>query len=84
MPVSSLPTTKDIEPVILDILSNGKTYKLREIYAKCAEHFNLSYQDLSETVNSGDPRFYKRCRWGIQNLKPQVISPKRGFWKRNK
>ena len=43
---SSLPTTKDIEPVILEILSDREIHELQDIVAECANGFNLTKKIL--------------------------------------
>ena len=48
MSVSSLPTTKDIEPVILEILSDRENHELQDIVAECANCFNLTKKVLRE------------------------------------
>ncbi len=48
MSVSSLPTTKDIEPVILEILSDREIHELQDIVAECANRFNLTKKVLRE------------------------------------
>jgi hypothetical protein len=42
MSVSSLPTTKDIEPVILENLSDREIHELQDIVAECANRFDLT------------------------------------------
>lgn len=81
---STLPTTRQhIEEPLLEILSDGETYKTAVIVEKLAIHFQLTPAQRSETIPSGANRFHTRCRYAILELKIKglIESPERGYWK---
>ena len=83
MAVSNLPTRKEIHQPILDLLSDGKERRWRDIVEKLAEHFSLTDKELNERVPSGHKRFSHRCSFAMQDLKAEdlVESPRREYWK---
>lgn len=83
MAVSTLPTSKEIEQPLLELLSDGKEHRWRDIYDKLAEHFSLTDAELDEKLSSGQKRFYQRCRFAMLDLKLDgfVTSPRRAYWK---
>ena len=84
MPVSNLPTSKEIEQPLLALLSDGKEHRWRGIVEKLADHFSLNNKDLDERYQtSRQKRFYHRCGFAMQDLKLEgfVESPRRAYWK---
>ena len=82
MAVSSLPTHKEIEPVLLQCLADGKVWGWKALVDALVEHFSLTKADLEESLSSGQSRFYHRCAWARLELKSEgfVASPRRGYW----
>ena len=83
MAVSNLPTRQEIHQPLLEILSDGKEHRWRDIVEKLADHFSLTDKELNERVPSGYKRFSHRCSFAMQDLKEQgfVESPRREYWK---
>ena len=83
MPVSTLPTSKEIEQPLLALLFDGKEHRWRDIVDKLADHFSLTHKELNEKLPSGHKRFYHRCAFARLDLKNAgfVESPRRGYWK---
>ena len=83
MPVSSLPTSREIEPDLLELLGDKKEWRLRDIRDVLANCYSLTPQQLREKVSSGQQRFYQRCHRARQDLKlvRLVESPGYGFWR---
>ena len=83
MAISNLPTSKEIENPLLQVLSDGKEHRWRDIVKALAEHFSLTDADLEERLPSGHKRFYHRCAFAKLDLKSQdfVESPRREYWK---
>ena len=81
MRVSTLPNIPEFRSVFLEILSDGKEHRLRDIADKIAIHFSLTPEELSEKVPCGDNRFQARVRYTSQTLKDEclIIKPKRGY-----
>ena len=71
----------EFKPVFLEILSDGKEHKLREIADKIAAHFSFTEEELNENISSGWNRFYTRVRFTSHVLKLEglIIRPKRGY-----
>ena len=82
MAVSSLPTSKEIEPILLQILADGKVWCWKALVDALVEHFSLTAVDLAESLSSGQSRFYHRCNWARLDLRADgfVASPQRGYW----
>ena len=83
MAVSSLPTSKEIEPVLLELLGDGKEWRLKDITDVLADRYSLTPEQLAEEVPTGQQRFYHRCHRAKQELKLAkfVESPRRFYWK---
>ena len=83
MAVSSLPTSKEIEPVLLELLGDGKEWRTRDFVDALAAHYSLTLYDLQERLPGGLKRFYHRCNWAKQDIKDAwlVESPRRGYWR---
>ena len=83
MAISQLPTSKEIENPLLQVLSDGKEHRWRDIVNALADHFSLTDTDLEERLPSGQKRFYHRCAFARLDLKSQafVASPRREYWK---
>lgn len=81
MAVSSLPTSKEIEPILLQILADGKVWCWKALVDTLVEHFSLTAVDLEESLPSGQSRFYHRCNWARLDLKAAglVDFPKQGY-----
>ena len=81
MSVSTLPTTPEIEPIFLQVLSDRKERKLSDIVHKLADDFSLTPEQLDERLPSGYKRFYTRVGYAAQNLKDQglIIKPRYGY-----
>ena len=69
MAVSSLPTNKEIEPVLLQLLADGKVWCWKALVDALVEHFSLTKAELEESLSSGQSRFYHRCAWARLDLK---------------
>lgn len=83
MAVSSLPTSRNIEPDLLELFGDEKEWRLRDIRDVLADRYSLTPEQLAEEVPSGQQRFYHRCHrakqeLGLANL---VESPRRLYWK---
>ena len=83
MAVSNLPTRQEIHQPILDLFSDEKEHRWRDIVKKLPIIFSLTLQELNERVPSGYKRFSHRCSFAIQDLKAEglVESPRREYWK---
>ena len=83
MAISTLPTSKEIELPLLQLLSDGKEHRWKEIVDELADHFSLTDRALDERLPSGQKRFYHRCAFARLDLKQDTLveSPRRGYWK---
>ena len=81
MPVSDLPNRPEIQPLLLEILSDRKVHKFSDIVDKLAKHFSLTAKQLDERSSSGRKRFYTRVGYAVQTLKDEnlIIKPERGY-----
>ncbi len=83
MPVSTLPTSKEIEQPLLALLFDGKEHRWKDIVEELADHYSLTDKQLNERLPSGQKRFYHRCAFARLDLKNAgfVESPRREYWK---
>lgn len=83
MAVSSLPTNKEIEPVLLQCLADGKVWRWKALVDALVEHFSLTKAELEESLSSGQSRFYHRCAWARLDLKVAglVETPRGEYWR---
>ena len=83
MPVSTLPDSREIEQPLLELLSDGKEHRWRDIVEELADHFSLTHKERNERLPSGHKRFYHRCAFARLDLKNAglVSSPRREYWK---
>ena len=82
--ITTLPQSrKDIEKPLLEILTDGRTYKRQELIEKLAIHFDLTQAERNERTPSGGNRFTTRCGYAIHELKikGRIESPQHGYWK---
>lgn len=83
MCVSSLPKSRKIEPVLLELLGDEKEWQTGDIADKLADCYSLTPEQIVEELPSGQRRFYHRCHRAKQdlNLAGLVESPGYGFWR---
>ena len=83
MAVSTLPTSKEIEQPLLELLSDGKEHRWKDIVDELADHFSLTDKELDERLPSGQKRFYHRCAFARLDLKQHALveSSRREYWK---
>ena len=82
MPVSSLPTSREIEPVLLELIGDEKEWQTGDIAEALADCYSLTPGQIVEELPSGQRRFYHRCHRAKQdlNLAGLVESPGYGYW----
>ena len=82
MAVSSLPMSKEIEPVLLELLGDKRVWRTKDFVDAIAAHYSLTPYDLQEKLPGGLKRFYHRCNWAKQDLKDAglVESAGYGYW----
>ena len=83
MAVSSLPTSREIEPVLLELLGDSRIWRTKDFVDALAGHYSLTVQELAERLPAGLKRFYHRCNWAKQDLKEAgfVESAGYGSWR---
>jgi len=66
----------------LEVLSDGKTWKLRELYTAVSDHVGLTDEQRVEPLASGKPRAENRIGWALSALyKAELINkPDRGSY----
>ncbi len=81
MAVSSLPTSKNLEFPLLQLLADKRAWGIVDIVDALAAQYSLTEVDLAERLPSGQSRFYHRCNWARLDLKAAglVEFPKRGY-----
>ena len=82
MPVSSLPTSREIEPDLLELLGDVKAWRTKDVVDALADHYSLTGPDIEERLPGGLRRFYHRCNFAKQDLKEAglVGSAGYGYW----
>lgn len=70
----AMPTYEDIMLPFLQTLSDGKTHTLKELHVSLAEHFDLSDEERSRMLPSGNQlMFYNRLGWARTHLKKALL-----------
>lgn len=65
MPV---PNQSEIMNPLLELVSDGQEYRIRDIIDRLADHFSLTGEERMERVPSGEGRFRKNCQWAEFNM----------------
>ena len=83
MSESSLPGSREIEPVLLELLGDEEEWRTRDIAEALADCYSLTPEQIVEELPSGQRRFYHRCHRAKQELKLAglVESPGHGYWR---
>ena len=83
MCVSSLPKSRKIEPVLLELLGDEKEWRAKDVVDALACHYSLTASDIEERLPGGLKRFYHRCNFAKQDLIEAglVESAGYGFWR---
>ena len=70
----AMPTYEDIMLPFFFFFSDGKTHTLKELHVSLAEHFNLSDEERSRMLPSGNQlMFYNRLGWARTHLKKALL-----------
>ena len=83
----AIPRYDKIQFSAMEILSDGKERKVREMELPLAKIFKLTEDEISQMYESGNgPVFYDRIQWALSYLSMAgvVTKPKRGVYKINK
>ena len=78
----AIPKYDELMLPFLQVLSDGKTYRINEIVDKLASQFNLTQEELEELIPSGARKFAGRVGWARTYLKGAglIESPQRAFF----
>lgn len=79
MAVSSLPKSREIEPVLLELLGDKRVWRTKDFVDALAAHYSLTLYDLQERLPGGLKRFYHRCNWAKQDLKEAGLVESAGY-----
>jgi len=76
----ALPSLDDITLPLLQVLNDGKERRVRDAAKALEQVFNLTEEDLRQTVSGGEQKFLNRVWWARTHLVKAglVMSPKRG------
>lgn len=61
----AIPAFSQFFPVVLNSLATAEAMSHRELRQKCVEAFNLSPEDVAETIGSGQSRLSNRVYWTV-------------------
>lgn len=77
----TLPSLTDIRLPLLRVLSDGQVWRVREASRELERFFQLTPEDLRETVSGGEPKFLNRVWWARSGLVKAGLasSPKPGY-----
>ena len=77
----ALPKYHELFNDVLEVLSDGKQYHRRELYAAVIDRIGLSDAERSETMKGGGNRARSRVHWAFEYLSQAgaVHRPKRGY-----
>lgn len=59
----AVPKFYELMPSIINCLGDGKIHTVKELTAYCADAFQLSDEDRTETISSGQNRLHNRVGW---------------------
>jgi len=79
----AIPRYDEIQFLALELLSEGKPLKSREMEETLAEKFNLTEEERNQMYDSGNgPVFLDRINWALSylNMAGVVTKPKRGIY----
>ena len=66
----SVPKQNELNrPVLEFVAGSGGRMPLKEIRGLTIDHFDITEDDMSETISSGHKRFDNRVRWSVSYLK---------------
>jgi restriction system protein len=76
-----MPKFSDLFTDVLQSLSDGNAWKLRDLRNKVVEGLKLTENERSETIASGEGRAFNRVYWACECLAQSraVFRPQRGF-----
>ncbi len=77
----AIPSLAEITISLLEIVSHGEEYRLRDIIDSLADHFSLTGEERMESIPSGESRFKKNCQWAEFHMTQQGLleSVRRGY-----
>jgi restriction system protein len=64
----TMPTIDGFRPMVLAVMADGQTRRLREIYAAVKNHAHLTDAQRAEVLTSGDSRADNRIGWACSSL----------------
>lgn len=78
----AIPTWQGFLKPVLDVLSDGQTWKTRDLYKAVCNHVGLTEAQRAETLQSGQSRAENRIGWAVSALyKAELIEkPDRGAY----
>ena len=77
----AVPSQSEIMIPLLEMVSHGQEYRLRDMEDALGDHFFLTAEERTERVESGDRRFFKNCAFAQTRLKKIALleSTRRGY-----
>ncbi len=81
-----IPDYEKVKLPALNLLSDGRTRPLRELYAALSDHFSMTPEERAELLPSGTQlRWNNRVNWACYDLYKAALldRPKRGHYKIN-
>ena len=76
-----IPSVRQIMIPLLEMVSHGEEYRLRDIMDSLADHFSLTGEERMERIPSGQGRFRKNCQWAEFRMTQRgfLESTRRGY-----
>ena len=77
----AIPGELEIVMPLLERVSHGEEYQIRDIIDPLADHFSLTTEERVERYPSGEGRFRKKCRWAEYHMTERGLleSTRRGY-----
>lgn len=78
-----MPTWDQFMVPVLEVLSDGETRRLRDLYGLVADHVGLTAEERAEAISSGMLRHHDRIGWAASDLAraTAVERPSRGLYR---
>ena len=77
-----LPKLRQIKLPLLQLVTDGREYQLRDIVPQLQDYFSLTDEERNEVISSGrTKRFHHACGWAQHELKSEGLleSTRRGY-----
>ncbi len=73
-----IPPQDNLAAALLSLIGDEKEHRIRDLFDPLARHFDLTEDDLRETIKSGESRFKKSTQWAAFALRQAMFAEAAG------